>query len=220
MRDKAKWPKHCSPPGTRLTLLIGVAGSGKTSTLSAVRAGFEAAGYSVIGAATSGQAAKALEEGAGVSSRTVASLTWRLEHRREALSPRHVLVLDESGMTPDAEMAKLLGAVVASGARAIIVGDYRQLDAVGPGGALEALARRHPGRVFALTENVRQRDPAERHALDQLRSGRGAHGGGLVRIERPGPPCSHPGPGHVGHGPGVGVRRRRRQRRPPGGLPP
>ncbi len=74
-------------------------------------------------------------------------------------------------MTPDAEMAKLLGAVAASGARAIVVGDYRQLDAVGPGGALEALARRHPGQVFALTENVRQRDPAERHALDQLRSG-------------------------------------------------
>ncbi len=157
--------------GHSLDLLIGVAGSGKTSTLSAVRAGFEAAGYSVIGAATSGQAAKALEEGAGVHSRTVASLTWRLEHQRQTLSPRHVLVLDESGMTPDAEMAKLLGAVKASGARAIIVGDYRQLDAVGPGGALEALARRHPARVFALTENVRQHDPAERHALDQLRAG-------------------------------------------------
>ena len=74
-------------------------------------------------------------------------------------------------MTPDAEMAKLLGTVAAAGARAIVVGDYRQLDAVGPGGALEALARRHPGRVFALTENVRQADPAERHALDQLRAG-------------------------------------------------
>ena len=157
--------------GHSIDLLIGVAGSGKTSTLSAVRSGFEAAGYTVIGAATSGQAAKALEEGAGLSSRTVASLTWRLEHRREALNPRHVLVLDESGMTPDGEMAKVLGAVKAAGARAVIVGDYRQLDAVGPGGALEALAHRHPGRVFTLTENVRQRDPAERHALDQLRSG-------------------------------------------------
>jgi conjugative relaxase-like TrwC/TraI family protein len=157
--------------GHSLDLLIGVAGSGKTSTLSAVRAGFEAAGYSVLGAATSGQAAKALGEGAGLSSRTVASLTWRLEHQRQALSPRHVLVVDEAGMTPDAEMAKLLGAVGAAGARAIVVGDFRQLDAVGPGGALEALARRHPGRVFALTDNVRQRDPAERHALDQLRAG-------------------------------------------------
>ena len=73
--------------GHSLDLLIGVAGSGKTSTLAAVRAGFEAAGYTVIGAATSGQAANALEEGACLSSRTVASLTWRLEHRRQALSP-------------------------------------------------------------------------------------------------------------------------------------
>ena len=52
-----------------------------------------------------------------------------------------------------------------------MVGDYRQLDAIGPGSALEALASRHPGHVFALTENVRQCDPAERHALDQLRAG-------------------------------------------------
>ena len=104
-----------------------------------MREGFEAAGYNVIGAATSGQAAKALGQGAGVGSRTVASLTWRLEHEREALSPRHVLVLDESGMTSDADVGKLLGAVEASGAM-VAVGDYRQLDSVGPGGALEALA--------------------------------------------------------------------------------
>ena len=168
---QAEVAKELLTSGHSLDLLIGVAGSGKTSALSAVRAGLETAGYSVIGAATSGQAAKALEEGAGVASRTVASLTWRLEHRRQALGPRHVLVVDEAGMTPDAEMVKLLGAVKAAGARAIIVGDYHQLDAVGPGGALEALARRHPDHVFALTENVRQRDPAERHALDQLRSG-------------------------------------------------
>ena len=169
--SQAEVAKALLTSGHSFDVLIGVAGSGKTSTLAAVRAGFEAAGYTVLGAATSGQAARALEEGVGVSSRTVASLTWRLDHKRQALSPRHVLVVDEAGMTPDAEMAKVLGAVKASGARAIIVGDYRQLDAVGPGGALEALARRHPGRVFALTENVRQRDPAERHALDQLRAG-------------------------------------------------
>ena len=79
--------------GHALDLVVGVAGSGKTSTLSAVREGFEVAGYHVIGAATSGQAAKALGEGAGVAARTVASLTWRLEQGRETLTPRHVLVL-------------------------------------------------------------------------------------------------------------------------------
>ncbi len=145
--------------GHALDLVIGVAGSGKTSTLSAVREGFEAAGYHVIGAATSGQAAKALGQGAGVASRTVASLTWRLEHGREALTPRHVLVLDEGAMSSDADVGRLLAAVEASGAKLVAVGDYRQLGSVGPGGALEALASRHPGHVWALTDNLRQVDP-------------------------------------------------------------
>ncbi len=139
--------------------------------LAAVRQGFEAAGYEVLGTATSGQAAQALGEGAGVRSRTVASLRWRLEHGREALTPRHVLILDEAGMTSDADVAKLLGAVAASGAKLVAVGDYRQLDAVGPGGALEALSTRHPSHVWTLRDNLRQADRAERHALDQLRAG-------------------------------------------------
>lgn len=87
------------------------------------------------------------------------------------LSPRHVVILDEAAMTSDQDVAKLLGAVEAAGARAIVVGDYHQLDAVGPGGALEALASRHPGHLWTLRDNMRQRDPAERGALDHLRSG-------------------------------------------------
>ena len=66
--------------GHRFDFVVGVAGSGKTTTLAAVRAGFETAGYTVLGTATSGQAAKNLGEGAGMESRTIASLAWRLEH--------------------------------------------------------------------------------------------------------------------------------------------
>jgi hypothetical protein len=158
--------------GHSLDLVVGVAGSGKTSTLSAVREGFEAAGYKVLGAATSGQAAKALGEGAGVASRTVASLTWRIEHGQEVLSPRHVLVLDEGSMSSDADVGRLLAAVESSGAKLVAIGDYRQLGSVGPGGALEALVSRHPDHLWTLTDNLRQRDPAERHALDHPRAGR------------------------------------------------
>jgi ATP-dependent exoDNAse (exonuclease V) alpha subunit len=101
----------------------------------------------------------------------MASLTWRLDHQRLALSPRHVLVLDEAAMTSDADVGKLLAAVEASGAKLVAVGDFHQLSSVGPGGALEALAARHPGHVWALKDNLRQTDPAERHALDHLRAG-------------------------------------------------
>ena len=168
---QAEVAKGLLTSGHSLDLVVGVAGSGKTSTLSAVREGFEAAGYKVLGAATSGQAAKALGEGAGVPSRTVASLTWRIEHGHELLSPRHVLVLDEGSMTSDSDVGKLLAAVESSGAKLVAVGDHRQLGSVGPGGALEALVSRHPGNVWTLTDNLRQRDPAERHALDHLRAG-------------------------------------------------
>lgn len=168
---QAEVAKALMVSGHSVDLVVGVAGSGKSTTLGAVRAGFEAAGYQVIGAATSGQAAKALSEGAGISSRTVASLTWRLEHGQEALSQRHVLVLDEGAMSSDADVAKLLGAVEASGAKLVAVGDYRQLSSVGPGGALEALVSRHPGHVWALGDNLRQRDPSERLALEHLRHG-------------------------------------------------
>lgn len=84
---QAEVAKALLTSGQSLDLVVGVAGSGKTTTLAAVRAGFEAAGYKVIGIAISGQAAKALGEGAGIESRTVASLTWRLTHNREVLSP-------------------------------------------------------------------------------------------------------------------------------------
>ena len=77
--------------------------------------------------------------------------------RRDVLRPRHVVLLDETGMTPDADVAELLGAVEAAGARADRRGRLPPARRRRPGGALEALARRHPGHVWALT---RQPAPA------------------------------------------------------------
>lgn len=156
--------------GQPLELVVGVAGSGKTTTLTAVKAGFEAAGYRVLGAATSGQAARNLGSEAGVASRTVASLSWHLEHATLTLGRRDVLILDEGAMTTDADIARLLTAATRCGAKLIVVGDDRQLGAVGPAGALRALSERHPERTRHLTDNLRQRDPGEVAALEQLRA--------------------------------------------------
>ena len=82
-----------------------------------------------------------------------------------------MLILDEGAMTSDVDLARLLTAVERSGAKLIVVGDDRQLGAIGPGGALTALAERHPEQLWALSDNLRQTDPAERAALSQLRDG-------------------------------------------------
>ncbi|MBW3576046.1 MAG: AAA family ATPase [Actinobacteria bacterium] len=132
----------------------------------------EAAGFDVVGTATSGQAARTLAREAGIGeSRTLASLLWRLDHGRLQLSHNSVVILDEAGMTDDAELLRLLAAVELAGAKVVLVGDDRQLSSVGPGGALGALLERHADAVHVLDENVRQRDPNERLALDALRSG-------------------------------------------------
>jgi hypothetical protein len=99
------------------------------------------------------------------------SLIWQLDHGGIVLDRDCVVILDEAGMTADADMARLVLAVEAASAKVVIVGDDRQLSAVGPGGALHQTLIAHPAVVTTLTENMRQRDPAERDALLELRAG-------------------------------------------------
>jgi ATP-dependent exoDNAse (exonuclease V) alpha subunit len=74
-------------------------------------------------------------------------------------------------MATDADMLRLLVAAELAGAKAVMVGDHRQLGSVGPGGSLQALFARHRPAVHILKENVRQEDPGERAALAHLRAG-------------------------------------------------
>jgi conjugative relaxase-like TrwC/TraI family protein len=148
--------------GRGVDLVVGIAGSGKTTALAAARDAFESAGYEVVGTSTSGQAARTLSREAGIDSRTLASLNWRIAHDRLRLTPRHV----------DAALVAFLEAARVAGAKVVAVGDPRQLSSVGPGGGFEAVLRRFGGAVHVLSDNVRQLDAAEREALAQLRSGR------------------------------------------------
>jgi conjugative relaxase-like TrwC/TraI family protein len=157
--------------GRGVEVVVGVAGAGKTTVLAAVRDAYAAADFEVIGTATSGQAARTLGDEAGMESRTLASLLWRLDHGRPQLNSRSVVVLDEAGMTDDPNVLRLLGAAAAERAKVVMVGDHRQLSSVGPGGSLEALVNRYGGSVHLLAENVRQRDAKERRVLAELRAG-------------------------------------------------
>jgi hypothetical protein len=157
--------------GQGAELIVGVAGSGKTTVLVVVAAAYEATGCRVFGTATSGQAARTLGQAAVGQSRTLASLLWRLDHQQLSVDERTVVILDEVGMTEDAHLVALTARIEAAGAKLVLIGDHQQLGAVGPGGALAALVRRHPDVLHQLNENRRQHDPDERQALAQLRHG-------------------------------------------------
>jgi conjugative relaxase-like TrwC/TraI family protein len=157
--------------GRAIDVIVGVAGAGKTTALDVAARALEAAGYQVLGTATSGQAARTLDHQAAIPSGTVRSLLWRLDHGHITLDHRSVLVLDEASLTADINLARLLLAVNRARGKLVVVGDPRQLAAVGPGGALQALVDRHTDIVTVLNQNLRQRDPAERAALHHLRAG-------------------------------------------------
>ena len=74
-------------------------------------------------------------------------------------------------MASDRDMAFLLDRARLAGAKVVLVGDDRQLGAIGPGGAMGALVERHGGAVHSLHQNVRQLDERERGALIELRAG-------------------------------------------------
>ena len=157
--------------GRRMELVVGVAGAGKTTALACVRDAYETAGHRVIGASTSGQAARTLGREAGVESRTIASLLWRLDHGRRIIDAATVVIVDEVGMTNDRDILRVLVAAEAAGAKVVLVGDDRQLGPVGPGGTFAGLLDRAHHAVHVLDENVRQHNPGERRALEHLRAG-------------------------------------------------
>lgn len=153
-----------------LAMVVGYAGSGKSTMLGAAKEAWEAQGFAVRGATLSGIAAENLESGSGIQSRTIASLEYAWKQGRDALSARDILVIDEAGLVGSRQMERLLKHAEVSGAKVVMIGDPEQLQAIEAGAAFRALAARY-GAV-EITEIRRQRAGWQRQATRELASGR------------------------------------------------
>ncbi len=173
--------------GHGVAVVAGRAGTGKTFALGAAREAWQDAGFPVLGVAIARRAAGELQEGAGISSTSVAALLADLG-KGKRLPDRCVLVVDEAGMVPTRQLAAIIEHVQQASGKLVLVGDDRQLPSIEAGGAFRGLIQR--GLAVELGENVRQANPWEREALDHLRAGRaevalglyGEHG--ALAIER------------------------------------
>jgi Ti-type conjugative transfer relaxase TraA len=165
-----------------LALVVGYAGTGKSTMLGVAREAWEAEGYQVRGAALSGIAAESLEAGSGIGSRTIASLEHGWAQGRDVLTARDVLVIDEAGMIGSRQMERVLSAADAAGAKVVLVGDAEQLQAIEAGAAFRALTERHG--AAEITEIRRQREGWQREATRELATGR--TGAALDRYEAAG----------------------------------
>ena len=153
-----------------LAIVVGYAGTGKSTMLGVARDEWERAGYQVRGAALSGIAAEGLEGGSGIQSRTIASMEYQWGQGRELLGPRDVLVIDEAGMIGTRQMERVLSEAERAGAKVVLVGDAEQLQAIEAGAAFRALAERHG--AAEINEVRRQHEDWQRDATRALATGR------------------------------------------------
>ena len=137
----------------RIAAVVGLAGAGKSTMLSAAREAWEGQGYHVHGAALAGKAAEGLEESSGIASRTLASWEFGWQNGRGELAKGDVLVIDEAGMVSSRQLARFVGEAERAGVKIVLVGDPEQLQPIQAGAAFRAIAERVG---FAELEGVRR----------------------------------------------------------------
>jgi len=152
-----------------LKLVMGVAGTGKSTLLAAAREAWESQGFHVSGAALSGIAAEGLERASGMPSRTLASLEHAWGKGYDRLGPKDVLVIDEAAMAGTRQLSAFVSEALTADAKLVLLGDTEQLQAIEAGapfrGILSAVGAAN------LEEVRRQRELWQRTATRQLSTG-------------------------------------------------
>ncbi len=161
--------RRIATSGDQIDVVVGAPGSGKTFALDAARAAWQAGGSRVLGCALAARAARGLQAGSGITSRTIDRLLIDLKAGNESLDRRSIVVIDEAAMVGTRKLARLVHACAHAEAKLVLVGDPKQLPAIEAGGLFEALASRLG--TTQLTGNRRQQHPGERAVVADLRDG-------------------------------------------------
>ena len=166
--DQQTMIRTLASSGAGVDVVVGKAGTGKSTAVGAYRAALDAAGIPVVGVAPSATAAHQLAVSAGISdTATVDRLLTGLEHRRRALPHGVVVVRDEAAMCSTRTRLALQRAADAVDGKVVDVGDHRQIPSVDVGGGHYALTQLLGATV--LGHNHRFRDPVYRDAAELIR---------------------------------------------------
>ena len=148
---------------SRVMVLTGGPGTGKTTTVNAILSLYEALYDRVALCAPTGRAAKRLSELTGHNASTIHRLlevdyttgAVRFIHNEKNLLKYDVIILDEMSMV-DVKLFQALLAAARPHCRIIMVGDADQLPSVGPGNILGEILRAGIVPTVRLTEIFRQ----------------------------------------------------------------
>jgi exodeoxyribonuclease V alpha subunit len=145
---------------SRVSVLTGGPGVGKTVCTRAIVAEAEAANATIALCAPTGRAARRMEEATGHDAQTIHRLLEWMPGREPTFRPGHPLpadlvIVDESSML-NLRLAEVLLAGLAESSHVILVGDADQLPPIGAGKPFEDLIASGAAPVVRLTQIFRQ----------------------------------------------------------------
>ena len=158
--------------GRTLDVLVGPAGTGKTTTMLALRRAWERryGAKSVVGLAPSAAAADVLAGDLEIATENAAK--WLHEHHRGnwSLTAGQLVIIDEASLAGTFALDAITAHAQEVGAKVLLVGDWAQLAAVDAGGAFGMLVRDR-GDAPELADVRRFQNEWEKQASLQLRVG-------------------------------------------------
>ncbi len=127
--------------GRVVDVLVGPAGTGKTTAMSALRRAWEAehGRGSVVGLAPSAVAAQVLADDLGIKTENTAK--WWDTHQRTGATFRkgQLVIVDEASLAGSLSLDRITGLAAEAGAKVLLVGDYAQLQSPAASGAFAML---------------------------------------------------------------------------------
>jgi conjugative relaxase-like TrwC/TraI family protein len=173
--EQVSMVRRLTTGGERVVAVAALPGAGKTTALVAAQEAWAAVGVRGLGVATARSASGELSEH-GIPATSVTDFlirTGELAERGIVPLPRGtVILLDESSTTPTPQMAALVDLAEGCDGKLVLIGDPRQIGAVGPGGLYGNMTNEI--EPIVLREIRRQRDPVDREIVELAHEGRGS----------------------------------------------
>lgn len=163
---------------SRLSVIEGVAGAGKSTIVKPVADAYIADGKQVIGLAFQGSAADQLQGATGIASSTINKFLLN-EARIAKVDENTVFVIDETGQAGIHSLAPIVKLAQERGAKIIAIGDEKQLAAIHNRGGMGILKEAKGSFVF-VEENRRQ----DKATTAGKEVGEAARAGDAARVAR------------------------------------
>ena len=155
----------------KLTLIVGTAGTGKSTSFKAAKHIFLARNQSILGASVSKKAADSLAESADIKAFTVDMLITQYNNGYEQLKNHSALIVDEASLLTVYQLNMLFKMVSKSNTKLVLAGDPFQLQAIEQPGAFNYLLKKGIASATELENIRRQESEMARNIVNQFKVG-------------------------------------------------